>query len=425
MGRTGSGVEVRPNSIRLTFVYEKEECRETLRTGEKPLAPTPANIKYANRLATDIKHRIAIGTFNYADFFPDSPRAKIAAPNTFGPLADLWLKSKGQMAAATLDQYNTAVRLWKELLGENTPVPKLTFQVISSTIGGHPWPSAKAHNNYLIPLRGIMEFEYSGPRSGENPMIGIKNLKVVKKLPDPLTAHERDLILADIKERYDERVYAYFLFAFYTGMRPEEIIALRWSDIDFQKCVARIQRVRTFKGSERDGSKTHAEREVDLVPQAMDSLAIMQSYTYLKRTADGEEADIFENPITLRGWHDERSQRDHYWQPSLKRLGIRMRRAYATRHTYCTVALMGGVKPAYIAAQAGHSVKILLEKYARWIPEGDGGREKLMLAAVMGGGNMLNSSPKPPQETNDRSKLLKFNGNVGRHDWTRTKKNGI
>jgi integrase len=83
-------------------------------------------------------------------------------------------------------------------------------------------------------------------------------------------------------------------------------------------------------------------------------LVSQKQYTYLKSDF------IFQNPVTGEPWHDERSQRDHYWQPALKRLGIRMRRAYSTRHTYCTVALMHGVNPAYIALQAGHSVKMLL-----------------------------------------------------------------
>jgi integrase len=49
-------------------------------------------------------------------------------------------------------------------------------------------------------------------------MIGLKNRRVVKKLPDPLTIDERDRILAYMTEHYDERVVAYFRFAFYTGI---------------------------------------------------------------------------------------------------------------------------------------------------------------------------------------------------------------
>jgi integrase len=161
-------------------------------------------------------------------------------------------------------------------------------------------------------------------------------------------------------------------------MRPEETIALRWSDIDWNRQVARVRRVRTFKGAERDGSKTHAERDVDLVPQALEALLILKPYTYplkIDRGTDADTtADIFQNPVTRRAWHDERSQRDHYWRPSLKRLGIRWRKPYNTRHTFATAALMAAVPPAYIAAQLGHSIKTLLEKYARWIPGNDQGK---------------------------------------------------
>jgi integrase len=419
MGRKGDGVEIREVSIRLTFRIDGVERKETLRTGGKPLAPTPANVKYARRLAAEIRRKIEIGGFNYAEYFPDSIHAVVEMPKTFGDLADLWMDSKGQLEDATRDQYSTAVRLWKSMFGEKTPVPALTYQVLAARIGKYPWTSPKAHNNYLIALRGIFEFEYRGRRSADNPMIGITNMKVVKKLPDPLSASERDQILAHMRKQYDVRVWAYYSFAFFTGMRPEEMIALRWSDIDFQTGVARIQRVRTFKGTERDGSKTHAERDVDLVDKAMDALQTMKAYTFMKRTESGNAMDIFENPVTNKPWHDERSQRDNYWAPTLKKLGIRSRRSYSTRHAYCTVALMRGVNPAYIASQAGHSVKMLLEKYARWIPGTDGGHERQLLQAAMSD-QYQNTSLEPPQNTKTSSNLLNTKDNLGRHDWTRT-----
>ena len=97
--------------------------------------------------------------------------------------------------------------------------------------------------------------------------------------------------------------------------------------------------------------------------------------------------------------------------------------------TYCTVALMGGVNPAYIATQAGHSPKMLLEVYARWIPGADGGEGKRRLAAAMG----QNSSqilpiwpservPEPNEKTRKPSADAGLRAlNVGRRDWTRTK----
>lgn len=419
MGRKGNGVEIRPNSIRLRFTLEDGEIvRETLTVDGRPMAPTPPNMKAANRIAEEVRRRVAVGTFKFADFFPDSPRttATEMEPETFGALADMWLKSQGRLSDATRNQYGTAVRFWKKLFGATKLVRDISHKTLISEIGGYPWSSAKTHNNYLIALRGIFDLEYRS--SDKNPMMGIENMTVIKKLPDPMSIDERDKILSDMSSHYDIRVTAYFTWQFYTGMRPEEVIALRWSDIDWSRQTIRVQRVRTFRGSERDGSKTHTERDVDLVPQALDALKLMKSYTFMQKGEDEDQsADIFQNPVTGRAWHDERSQRDYYWRPTLKRLGIRWRKAYNTRHTYATVALMAGVPSAYIAMQLGHSVQMLLDKYARWIPANDQGSARQLLAKAMSGHN---SSPVLPQRRKTGRKSLAKLGIVGRHDWIRT-----
>lgn len=390
MGRIGSGVEARETSIRIKFVLNGETIRERLTLNGKSLPPTPANLKYAARVAADIRRRIAAGTFDYAEFFPDSARAAADGTTTFGALADLWLKSKGQLEAATKDQYGNAVEMWKRLLVADTPLDSLTHQVLAAKIGGHPWASPKSCNNYLIPLRGIFEFEYRGRKAMDNPMAGIKNLSVVKKPPDPFTPDEREAILADMLARYDPRVHAYFTFAFFSGVRPEEAIALQWGSVAWTDATARIERVRTFRGTERDGSKTHTVRDIDLVSRALQALQTMKAYTYMKGK---EDACVFENPVTGKPWHDERSQRDHYWTPTLKRLGIRHRRAYNTRHTFATSALMAGVNPAYIARQLGHAnTKMLFETYSRWIDGADKGAERRAMEAAMSGEFVPNSS---------------------------------
>ena len=414
MGRraTSGGVEIRSNSIRLRFTHAGKRQVETLKAGGQPLEPTPANVTMARRLSATIASRIKLGTFDREEFFPTA-KAEPAA-DTFDAVAAQWIKSKGQLEAATKDQYATGVRRWKKIFGDAAPMESLTYQHLAATIGGHEWPSPKAANNYLIVLRGIMGFYYSGQRAAQNPMLGIENLRVVKKKPDPLTAAERDRILADMREHYDPRVPSYFTFAFYTGMRPEEIIALQWGDIDEAAAVVRVARVRTFKGTERDGTKTGQERDVDLLPQAMAALHEMRHRTSMK------SAYIFENPLTGEPWHDERSQRDTYWKPCLKRLRIRQRRAYCTRHTYATVALMGGVNPAYVSAQMGHSsTKMFFETYARWIDGADKGVQRAAMAAAFG-----DLAQVWPQAAEQRANSMIQNKSSGRRDWIRTKAPG-
>jgi len=363
------GVEPREKSIRFRYTIDGVVYRKTLQ-----IKPTPANLKYAARTAGQIEKAIKAGTFNVREYFPDDD----SDPESFGQVAKQWLAARGQLASATLSQYANALKVWEQILGADTKMTKLTYQVLSAKIGGHPWASGKLANNYLIVLRGVMAHHYAGARAGENPMVGIENMTVVKKLPDPLTADERDRVLDGMRKRYDVRVWAYFLFAFFTGMRPEEIIALQWGDIDFNSRQARVQRVRTFRGQERDGSKTHQERDVDLVEQAMVALAAMKPLTSMKSVY------IFESPVTGQPWHDERSQRDTFWAPMLRILGIRQRRAYATRHTFATVALMGGVKPPYIARQLGHATtEMLFKVYAKWIDGADGGQERRRMEEAM------------------------------------------
>lgn len=403
------GVELRKRSIRVGFPLNGKWERETLN-----IPPTPANEKYAAQLVDRVKRAIRLGTFKWEDFFPDSKRVKEApgGAKTIRQASDLYIKSIGRLSEATRDQYGNAADMWCELFGAETPMENLTHDVLAAKIGETPWASAKLVNNALIVLRGTFALQFKGPKAILNPMNGIQNSKSVKKKPDPLEASERDRILASMAEKYDPRVTAYFTVAFYTGMRPEELIALRWGDVDNHHGIIHVQRVRTFKGSERDGSKTHTERDVDMVDAVTEALKVMKPYTFLK----DQDCDIFENPNTEAPWHDERSQRDNYWYPTLKRLGIRRRRPYSTRHTYATVALMAGLNPSYIARQLGHTnPRMLFEKYAKWIDGADKGSERAKLQAALA----AKVSPKfPRQEEN----LASPNENDGRRDWTRTKK---
>lgn len=203
MGRASAGVEIREASIRLNFTLGGERVRETLSTAGVPWAPTAANEKRARRLAAEVTRNIEHGTLAdvYAELFPDSKRVLAEdKADTIGKLLELFVDSKRDQTAGTVDQYETASRFWKQLLGADTKTAALTHKVLKAKIGGFPWTSAKTRNNYLIALRGAFALEFSGPRSLNNPMIGIANGKVTKRLPDPLTVVERDRILA-IKEQ--------------------------------------------------------------------------------------------------------------------------------------------------------------------------------------------------------------------------------
>lgn len=366
------GVEARDKSIRVGFSLGGEWVRETLEW-----EPTPANEKKAFMYLERVKKAIADGTFVYAEYFPDSPRAtKSASIVTFGEACDTWLKTKGRLATKSLTQYRNALNVWKGLFGEHTPIEKLTHTIVASKVGSYPWPSSKLLNNYLITLRGTFRLAGRSMKI-DNPMDGIENSRHQAPPPDPLSRDEMETILKWMECNVEDRAWAYFEFAFMTGMRPEEIIALKWSDVDWDAETIKVQRARS---AGVDGPlKTYQTRDVDLVSRAVAAISYMQQYT-------GDKVYIFENPVTLKPWHDERSQRDHYWKPALGATRIRYRRAYQCRHTYATNNLSAGVNPAYVSRQMGHAnARMLFQIYSKWIDGADRGREKAKMEAMLKG----------------------------------------
>ncbi|WP_163018204.1 site-specific integrase, partial [Pseudomonas viridiflava] len=79
-----------------------------------------------------------------------------------------------------------------------------------------------------------------------NPVDSLELPSKQSKGPDPFTVQEADTIIESLYGSLTGSlsVYAaYFEFAFYTGMRPGEIAALRWDEVDMDKRLAHVCRI--------------------------------------------------------------------------------------------------------------------------------------------------------------------------------------
>jgi integrase len=154
-------------------------------------------------------------------------------------------------------------------------------------------------------------------------------------------------------------------FAFWTGLRTSELVALDWSDIDWVRGVVIVSRAMT-QGMEEpeDGTKTDAGwREVKLLPPALRALQAQKAFTFLKGS------EVFQHPRTKERWTGDKAIRESMWIPALKRAGVRYRKPYQTRHTYASMMLMAGENPMWVAKQMGHTDwSLTAKRYARWIP---------------------------------------------------------
>ncbi|MGN6123195.1 MAG: tyrosine-type recombinase/integrase, partial [Sphingomonas oligoaromativorans] len=203
--------------------------------------------------------------------------------------------------------------------------------------------SPKTVNNMLIPLRGVFGAAVEDEIIDRSPAERVRNLKHQSRPRGPFRADEMERIIGSLCQHYDPQIGHWYEFAFGTGLRPSEQIVVRWGDVDWHACSIRIERARVR--AVLKGTKTSTVRDVDLTDRMMNLLKRQKAYTFMK----GPDASIFENPSSGNPWPDVQDQRKLYFHPTLRRLGLRMRDAYQTRHTYATLALMAGVNPAYIA----------------------------------------------------------------------------
>lgn len=123
MGRTGSGVEARDSSIRIDLSVGGQRVRGTLTVAGKPLKPTPANLKYAARVAAEIREKMRHGTYRHADYFPATTQAS-SSRDTIGQALDTWLATLAGRPESTLRGYRFAVDWWKSKIG-GKPLPTL------------------------------------------------------------------------------------------------------------------------------------------------------------------------------------------------------------------------------------------------------------------------------------------------------------
>lgn len=362
MGKIGAGVEVRETSIRLKFVFDGSTQKVTLRLNGAPMPPTPANVRYATRLAEEIREKIKHDAFSMAEYFPANGNQ--AGVLTVGEQLKTWLEVQ-KIEPSTRAAYASAVRFWTTTLGD-TPLRGLKHSDILKALATRPLLTGKTVNNYVDVLRQGVQLSVLDKVLTDNPVAGIERASHQKPPVDPFTREEVEKILAYMEKHYPEQIHNYTEFKFFTGLRTSESFGLKWQKVDLASAYVQISEA-SVAGVHKKKTKTSYSRDVRLNSRALAAITRQRKFTQVT----GE--NVFEDPRYGTPWGDERAYRRSYWTPALKALGVRYRIPYTTRHTYATIMLMAGLKPAYCAKQLGHSREVFDQNYALWI---DGDRDE-------------------------------------------------
>jgi integrase len=204
-------------------------------------------------------------------------------------------------------------------------------------------------------------------RAMESGRLGRNSARLVRKVPAPRRREVRPLAPATIERlraASKPRDAALISVLAYSGLRPQEALALRWSDVRERTIL--VERAASL-GQEQD-TKTHAHRTVRLLlPLREDLLAW--------RMRSGRPTDrelVFPGPdggLWTKTTYDNWRRRgfDH----ACTTIGLEGARPYDLRHSYASLLLHEGRSVMYVARQLGHDARLTLSTYGHVIDELD------------------------------------------------------
>ncbi len=190
----------------------------------------------------------------------------------------------------------------------------------------------------------------------------------------PLNAGQvRTLLQA--AEKAGDRLSTLYTVAVRTGMRPGEMLALRWSDVDLEAGTLQINRALS-EGEFTPPKTARSRRRINLSPATVTALKSHRKRQLEERMAKAglwEDHDlVFSSSV---GTPKSQRNLNREFKAAAKRAGLPDHfKLYDLRHTCATLLLSRNIHPKYVQELLGHaSIALTLDTYSHVIPGMDGG----------------------------------------------------
>jgi integrase len=180
----------------------------------------------------------------------------------------------------------------------------------------------------------------------------------------------------------ESRHYPLYLTALDSGVRPGELLALRWEDVDFEggflsitksleeiNGVVRVKATKTQKG----------RRRVDL---SAETLAVLAEHRKAALAAGRITAPVFHN--IEGGYLLQSNLLQRSFKAILTKAGLPSVGLYTLRHTCATLLLLADVPAKVVSERLGHAnIAITLDTYSHVLPSMQK-RAASVLGAILG-----------------------------------------
>ena len=217
--------------------------------------------------------------------------------------------------------------------------------------------SARTIVRHLTVLHGIFKRAKRAYGLHENPAGAdvVERPKVVYTGEfDTFTPEEIEQLATHAANPQDAAIYK---VAAFTGLRQGELLALRWSDVDFVDGLLHVRR--NFTGGVEKIPKGKRVRSVPMMPAVIDTLARLKEREEF--TADDDLV------FTRAGDHEDHYALRRRYYATLKCAGLRRLRFHALRHAFGSAAITK-LDPYAVQSYMGHQHYSTTQRYLHHKP---------------------------------------------------------
>lgn len=196
---------------------------------------------------------------------------------------------------------------------------------------------------------------------------GVRRPTIGRQTSDTWDEHEVRRVLKAVRD--DITYGAFYVVAIATGMRPGELRAVKWADVDLDAGLILVRRTLTkdLDGREiiADRTKSKTSRGIAVAPAVVERLRWHRARQHERRLAcaSWQSLDlVFDRGnggiLPLTSW-----QKFH--RALCQRVDVRPIRLHDLRHTAATLMVLGNVHPKIISNILGHhSIDITMDRYS-------------------------------------------------------------
>lgn len=382
------GVNIHGKTLRLHFKLPGEKRFTKKTTG---LSVTKNNIALAQRKLAAIELDIQAGVYAvdqklfWQKHFPTNN--EYIAPNyTLKAYYQRYrLLRSGQLSFSSENKINSSERFLQKHGLLNYDVNKITHAEIE-IIQNKALKTIKQSTlkEYFSVLRKVLDEADRENTIAFNPFLKVRTIKKEVDPTEeedvfPFNQDELSRLLAVVHLSQTKDMIE---FLAWTGMRPGEMKALAWEDIDLEKGLIKVRFNIDRQGKLKPPKTSAGIRTIELMPLALSALKRQREKTFMQVSIEetvhlkfGKTKKVLRRRVFLSRdnkpyLRPELTTAPKQWGDWLKKAKLIHRPPYQLRHTFASQMLTAGAEPMWLAKQLGHSDWGMIRKiYGHWITE--------------------------------------------------------